>query len=631
MIKQKSNILIVDDDEPFCESLKDVIENSGYAVKIALCGVEALDMYKKDKFELVIVDIRLPDMAGNYVVDEMFNICPSTEYIYITGNACIDSAIEAVRQARVLSYEAKPLNIDGILRTINQSIETRQMEKRCKEAELEIRKLSRVVEQSPVTVMITNIEGSVVYVNAKFMQLTGYTREDIIGKNPSILQSGKTSPEVYNDLWKTITSGQEWRGELCNMKKNGEDYLESACISAMIDENGKINHYIAVKEDITDKRRMEEALMQSEKLKSMGIITAGISHEFNNILAIISGNIQLLENTYKDDSVLTKALCTIMKAADDGAEISSNMLKFAKASHNTKELRPSDIRVMLMQSIDFTKPRWANEAQAGGIEYKMDTEGMKRVPSIMCKPSEMREIFINLINNALDAMPGGGIISFSTWSDNDTVFVNVTDNGEGMADGVKKNIFDPFYSTKGVAGTGLGMSMVYGVVDRHGGKIEVESGLGKGSTFALQFPITNKEVSSTVTPEPEQETDVKNLRILVVDDQKAICDIHDQFLTSAGHKVKTVDNGADAINIVKAEEFDLVLCDLAMPDVYGIDVIKTINGLEKKPKIGIITGGNAEPENMSAEEFQVDFLLMKPFKHPELLKHINDLFGADFR
>jgi len=631
LIKQKSNILIVDDDEPFCESLKDVIENSGYAVKIALCGVEALDMYKKDKFELVIVDIRLPDMAGNDVVDEMFNICPSTEYIYITGNACIDSAIEAVRQARVLSYEAKPLNIDGILRTINQSIETRQMEKRCKEAELEIRKLSRVVEQSPVTVMITNIEGSVVYVNAKFMQLTGYTREDIIGKNPSILQSGKTSPEVYNDLWKTITSGQEWRGELCNMKKNGEDYLESACISAMIDENGKINHYIAVKEDITDKRRMEEALMQSEKLKSMGIITAGISHEFNNILAIISGNIQLLENTYKDDSVLTKALCTIMKAADDGAEISSNMLKFAKASHNTKELRPSDIRVMLMQSIDFTKPRWANEAQAGGIEYKMDTEGMKRVPSIMCKPSEMREIFINLINNALDAMPGGGIISFSTWSDNDTVFVNVTDNGEGMADGVKKNIFDPFYSTKGVAGTGLGMSMVYGVVDRHGGKIEVESGLGKGSTFALQFPITNKEVSSTVTPEPEQETDVKNLRILVVDDQKAICDIHDQFLTSAGHKVKTVDNGADAINIVKAEEFDLVLCDLAMPDVYGIDVIKTINGLEKKPKIGIITGGNAEPENMSAEEFQVDFLLMKPFKHPELLKHINDLFGADFR
>ena len=629
MIKQKSNILIVDDDEPFCESLKDVIENSGYAVKIALCGVEALDMYKKDKFELVIVDIRLPDMAGNYVVDEMFNICPSTEYIYITGNACIDSAIEAVRQARVLSYEAKPLNIDGILRTINQSIETRQMEKRCKEAELEIRKLSRVVEQSPVTVMITNIEGSVVYVNAKFMQLTGYTREDIIGKNPSILQSGKTSPEVYNDLWKTITSGQEWRGELCNMKKNGEDYLESACISAMIDENGKINHYIAVKEDITDKRRMEEALMQSEKLKSMGIITAGISHEFNNILAIISGNIQLLENTYKDDSVLTKALCTIMKAADDGAEISSNMLKFAKASHNTKELRPSDIRVMLMQSIDFTKPRWANEAQAGGIEYKMDTEGMKRVPSIMCKPSEMREIFINLINNALDAMPGGGIISFSTWSDNDTVFVNVTDNGEGMAVGVKKNIFDPFYSTKGVAGTGLGMSMVYGVVDRHGGKIEVESGLGKGSTFALQFPITNKEVSSTVTPEPEQETDVKNLRILVVDDQKAICDIHDQFLTSAGHKVKTVDNGADAINIVKAEEFNLVLCDLAMPDVYGYDVIESINKLGKRPKIGIMTGWKEQMKPIDDEEFKVDFIIKKPFKHAELRNHIYYLFGAD--
>ncbi|MCP5002697.1 MAG: HAMP domain-containing histidine kinase [Planctomycetes bacterium] len=194
--------------------------------------------------------------------------------------------------------------------------------------------------------------------------------------------------------------------------------------------------------------------LQSEKLKSIGTITAGIAHEFNNILAIISGNVQLLEATYKDLGELTNTLCIIRKATLDGAEISRKMLKFTKTNQDTKEFVSFDIGELINQSIDFAMPRWKNMAQVKGINYQIDKEGMRGVQFIMCNPTEIREIFINIINNALDAMPDGGCLSFSTWCKEDTVFVDISDTGKGMSEEVTKKVFDPFFTTRRPEGTG---------------------------------------------------------------------------------------------------------------------------------------------------------------------------------
>ncbi len=381
---------------------------------------------------------------------------------------------------------------------------------------------------------------------------------------------------------------------------------------------------LALENEIVERKKMEEALLQSEKLKSIGIITAGISHEFNNILAIISGNVQLLEIAYEGHGDLTDALRNIRMATDDGSEISDKMLEFTNISQDTKEFVPSDIREMIEMSIDFTKPRWKNMAQAKGIKYHIEMEGMKSVLSIMCNPTEIREIFINIINNALDAMPEGGSISFRTWSAEDSVFVGISDTGEGMSKDVKKYIFDPFFTTKTPVGTGLGMSMAYGIITRHGGNIEVESELGKGSMFTLQFPIATTAAKPIVVLRQKQEANERNLRILVVDDEEAICAILDRFLSKSGHKVKTVDNGADAINATKVEDFDLVLCDLVMPGVLGHDVIKTLHKLEKKPKIGLITGWGEKLSPIDGR-VNVDFIIKKPFDFSKLTKKINGL------
>jgi PAS domain S-box-containing protein len=498
---------------------------------------------------------------------------------------------------------------------------------RRRNAEERITSLAHILEESLNEIYIFDANTlRFIMVNEGARRNLGYSMEELNNLTPLDIKPEFTA-ELFAKTIEPLRVAEKKRIELetVHLRKDGSVY--NVKIFLQLSKLQSTPVFVAIILDITEHKKMEETLLQTEKLKSIGTITAGISHEFNNLLAIISGNVQLLEGAYEDDSVLTGALRTIMSAADDGAEIASNMLKFTKTTQDTIALVSSDIRDMIMQSIDFTKPKWNNEAQARGINYKMDTESMKKTPFIMCKHTEIREIFINIINNSLDAMPEGGSISFSTWSGDDMVFVTATDTGVGMSENVKKNVFDPFFSTKGVEGTGLGMSMVYGIVTRHGGKIYVDSEIGKGTTFTLQFPVTNKRRSPIETPGTEQKASINGLRILVVDDEEAMRNILEQLLSRSGHNVKTVDNGADAINMVEGEGFDLVLCDLAMPNVFGYDVVKVLNGLKKRPKIGIITGWSEY--DVSNKDIKVDFYLKKPFKHSELAKHINELFTED--
>ncbi|WP_162532439.1 hybrid sensor histidine kinase/response regulator [Candidatus Scalindua japonica] len=374
------------------------------------------------------------------------------------------------------------------------------------------------------------------------------------------------------------------------------------------------------------REKMEEALLQSEKLKSIGTITAGISHEYNNILTIISGTAQLMEMDHKNDKKLAESLGTIKRATDDGAEISRMMYRFTKVDKGVSSLEVHQATDLLKQAIDFTMPRWKSMAQANGINYHLDQEDMKDAISILCNPTEIREVFINIINNALDAMPEGGRLSFRSWNKENAAFISISDSGKGMVEEVQRNIFDPFFTTKRPEGTGLGLSIVYGIITRHGGKIEVESNVGTGSTFTLLFPVTvNKETS---IKRQEQEIINKDLHVLIVDDEEPISRILDKFFSRNGNKVKVVNNGADAIELVNREDFNLVLCDIAMPDVFGYDVIKELNRLKKIPKIGIITGWEEKLKPIDEEGLKVDFIIKKPFDFSILEKKINAVIDS---
>ena len=467
-------------------------------------------------------------------------------------------------------------------------------------------------------------EGNVIFLNKVFEELSGHKPDEFIGKSFAPLFEGEDL-EKAKDLYLRTLNGespqQEVRfkvtGKLCEYKN-----------FPLRGETGEIIGVLGTARDITERKQMEEALLQSEKLKSIGTITTGIAHEFNNILAIISGNVQLMEEIYKDHTELRKALSTIKMATADGTEISRKMLRFTKARKITTEFVSCDIRDLIRQSIDFTMPRWKSMAQSKGINYHIDTKNINEVPLILCNPAELREIIINIINNAIDAMPDGGRLSFGTWSKENTIFMNISDTGEGMSYEVKKRIFDPFFTTKLAIGTGLGMSITYGIITGHGGKIDVESEEGKGTTFTLQFPVTATVKSDILKGFPEQKQEIKynNLRILVVDDEKEVCNMLERCLSSNGYYVKTVNSGAEALELARKEVFHLVLCDMVMPNVNGYDVIKALNELKKKPKIGMITGWGEKLKPINKSGLSVDFILKKPFEFSALLKKIDQVF-----
>lgn len=456
----------------------------------------------------------------------------------------------------------------------------------------------------------------------------GLRAVDIIGKSIRAVLPSTQAEQRLTELRHIFNTGEKMVVEYLNTLPGG-NYWHETSLSPMRDTEGNIIAVVGFVRDITDRKQMEEELLRSEKLKSIGTITAGVAHEFNNILAVISGNIELLATQYKDHLGLIDRLQTIKSATDDGAGITKRMLQFTKIEEGLPGFKPLDIEDIIEQAIGFTMPRWKNMAQSNAINYHIDREGIKEVPKVLGNCIELRGMFINIIYNALDAMPDGGCISFRTWSKDNAIFVSISDTGTGMSKDVIKKIFDPFFTTRSPKGTGLGMSIAYGIMIRHGGKIKVDSEIGKGSTFILQLPIDLIASDPPVSVKPENNKKNKSLRILVVDDEKNMCALLDDFLSDEGHKIKLVDNGADAIRLLKCEEYDLVLSDLVMADVTGYDVIKVVNKLKKKPKIGILTGLREKLESLEKKGLKVDFILNKPFDLSELPAYINNVINVD--
>jgi len=273
----------------------------------------------------------------------------------------------------------------------------------------------------------------------------------------------------------------------------GGDFWQETAFCPMLDKSGNVIEVVGYIRDITKRKKMEEALLQSEKLKSLGIITSGIAHEFNNVLAIIQGFAHLLMKKHGDRKKMEQYISKIFDAVADGNEIVHRMDEFVHAKKDTTDFIPVNMAEIVKQAIDLTKPRWKNIAHAKGVVYDIDTDGIKEVAPVLGTPSELREVLRNIINNDLDAMHDGGRLSFRTEEEDDTVFVSISDTGEGMDEDVQKKIFDPFFTTRSPKGKGLGLSMSYGIITRHGGKIDVESELGKGSTFTIRLPRKMKQ------------------------------------------------------------------------------------------------------------------------------------------
>ncbi len=629
------NILIVEDEPPIALAERKALEFANHTAKVAENGADALKMLTNGTIDAVLLDNQLPDTDGSDLLKIIVERHQEIPVIMVTGHGD-ERLVAKVMKAGAKDYLVKDYELNylkALPKTIEQSYLNSKLETKARQLQQQLvlsnERLELALDGGNIGLWDWNVLTGEMYVDKHWANILGYKVDEIEPHIKSIQKM--VHPEELTLVVKGVEDLLEDRIDILNnefhMKnRSGEwQWVSIHCKITRRDENEKPMNMSGTLSDITKRKKMEEALLQSEKLKSIGTITAGISHEFNNLLAIISGNVQILQESCKGHEKWTNILRTIKTATNDGAEISNRMLKFTKTKKDTVGFVSCGILTLIEQAIDFTKPRWKNMAQAKGLNYYIDKEDAEKALYILCNPTELREVFVNIINNALYAMPDGGRVSFRTWGGGNSVFISISDTGVGMSEDVIKNIFDPFFTTKTAVGTGLGMSTAYGIILSHGGNIEVESEVGGGTIFTLQFPIANSEKCLPETPVSEQKVNKKVLRILVVDDVKKICNVLYEFLSESGHKVKTVDKGADAINMVKAEDYDLVLCDLAMPDVSGYDVIKCVNELKKKrPKTGLITGWG-ETQNTKEVGLNIDFIAKKPFDFSVLTKQINDL------
>ena len=619
-------LMVVDDEAVIAMQLEDHLQSMKYdVVGTASSAEESVSMARKLCPDLILMDIVMEGKLDGIDAARMIKEEMDIPIIFLTAYAD-DKVVNRAMQAEPFGYIVKPFRENEIKANIEIALYRKGLEQKRKQAEERIRRLFLAIDHNPHIIMIIDIEGNIEFINNKFSQTIDYTSSEIIGKGISLLQSDKNMPEVFKEMRDEIASGEEWRGVLCLRKKDGTLCLKYTVAIPVEDTNGDPLFYILVLQKVVECEKRREELLQSEKMNSLRTVVSGVAHEFNNILAVVHGSAEMLEEGYEDEEELNKGLRCIKKASDKGAGIVRSMVTIAKSDEDTSKYIFFDLNQLIIQTIDFIIPGRKNISLPGEIKYQIDKEGLEEIPEVFCAPTELREVFINIINNALDAMPEGGRISFSTWSDERRVFASISDTGEGMTEETKRKIFDPFFTTRRPQRTGLGMGITHSIITRHGGKIEVENEKEKGTMLTLSIPIKNEIEQQKLSSRFSRGTMAKGLSILVVDDVKEICNILDTFFSRAGHTVKTVDNGAEAIELTKKEDFDLVLCDLVMPDATGYDVIKALKELDKVPKIGIVTGSNEMLASVDENALNIDLIIKKPFKLLELASKINVLF-----
>lgn len=356
-----------------------------------------------------------------------------------------------------------------------------------RQKDLKLLRFYNIAERSIFPLEVTDINGNIVYVNQAYLQASGFSKEEVMGKNPNIFGSGKHSKKFWKNMWDTVNSGKVWVDEVENRKKNGDPFHTQLMISPITDYNNKIIGFFGIHRDLSEKKFLEKQLVHTQKMESIGTLAAGIAHEVGNPLASISSLVQVMLRS-ENDASLREKLELIKDQVSRISKIIRNLVDFSRPS--TYELKLTDVNELLYKSLNIVKVG----KKAKDIEFKTDLN--LKLPLVPLIPDQIEQVFLNILLNAVDAInekeikKNENIISLGSNIDDNHLTIKISDTGKGMTNKEIDKIFEPFYTTKKEGkGTGLGMWISYGIIKSFEGEIIVESKPGEGSTFLIKLPV----------------------------------------------------------------------------------------------------------------------------------------------
>jgi PAS domain S-box-containing protein len=507
-----------------------------------------------------------------------------------------------------------------------------------KQAEAEKARLVTAIEQSAESVVITDTTGNIEYVNPAFTRNTGYSREEAVGHNPRILKSDTEDPVIYQQLWATILKGKIWHGEIVNRRKDGKLFTEEMNIAPVRGAGGEVTHFIATKQDVTERKHLENQFRQVQKMEAVGRLAGGVAHDFNNLLTIINGYSEIVLDRLKSNDSLRGYVGEIKKAGDRAASLTRQMLAFSR-----QQVLAS--RVLDLNSLVADVEKMLRRLIGEDIDFVIVRD--PALGQVKADPGQIDQILMNLAVNARDAMPQGGKLlietsnvelddacarSHAVASPGRYVMLAVSDTGIGMDAETQACIFEPFFTTKEKGkGTGLGLAMVYGTVKQSGGYIFVYSEPGRGTTFKIYLPRVDAPDESVQAPETRGRLVDGSETILLVEDEEALRDLAANILREHGYKVLESTSPEDALQISErhSEPIQLLLTDVVLPRMSGRQIAEHLAPL--RPAMGVLYMSGYTDDSVVRHgvlEANTAFL-QKPFTPASLARKVREVLDAD--
>ena len=471
-------------------------------------------------------------------------------------------------------------------------------------------------------IFICNSEYVVIRANKAFAATFGKHPRDIIGQKCYETVWGYRRP-CEQCLRKSLRAEPDEGLSAASMKCVIQGMTSQVTAYPMQDHEGKLTAVVHVVKDVTEQIRIQELIIRSAKLRAVGEMASGIAHDFNNLLASIIGwsEIMVLADL---PPRLQECARAIHQAAIDGTETVKRIQEYTRIRKDT-EFTSVDVNEIVRGAVELARPRWKGWAEKSGIAINVSTD-LADVSPAKGNASDLREVFLNILLNAIDAMPGGGEITIRTGQRGQNVFAAITDSGIGMSEDVQKRIFDPFFTTKGAAGSGLGLSVAYGIVSRHGGELTVQSEPEKGSTFTVSLPVASVVEHE---PEPQMSCPSRKVRILLVDDDERVLRAIEAMLQAEGHSVTKCLGGKQGISLLGEGAYDLIITDLGMPEVNGWEVAAKARQIAPATPVILLTGWGAEISAERLEKLGIDGIMQKPCRLADLRQIIDQVLTRD--